>query len=60
MQGIATTLANSYPQDPRIRRAIDTVQEIYTNNFFPEMKADWRGYPDNIGHKDFARLFPLP
>ncbi len=23
---------------------------LYRQNFFPEMKADWRAYPDNIGH----------
>ena len=25
-------------------------QTIYSHTFFPEMKADWRTYPDNIGH----------
>jgi nitrate/TMAO reductase-like tetraheme cytochrome c subunit len=57
LQGIATTLANNYPQDPRIVQAIASVQRIYTNNFFPEMKADWRAYPDNIGHKDWPGCF---
>jgi nitrate/TMAO reductase-like tetraheme cytochrome c subunit len=56
-QMIATTLANAYPNEPRIRRVIDTVQQIYSINFFPEMKADWRAYPDNIGHKDFNGCF---
>jgi nitrate/TMAO reductase-like tetraheme cytochrome c subunit len=57
LQSIATTLANAYPQDPRVRPAIATVQQIYKNNFFPEMKADWRSYPDNIGHKDWPGCF---
>jgi nitrate/TMAO reductase-like tetraheme cytochrome c subunit len=57
LQTIATTLANNYPQDPRIRATIDTVQQIYKDNFFPEMKADWRAYPDNIGHKDWPGCF---
>ncbi len=57
LQGIATTLANNYPQDPRIGQAIGAVQRIYTNNFFPDMKADWRAYPDNIGHKDWPGCF---
>ena len=56
-QGIATLLAERYPDDPRIRPTIDAVQEIYTNNFFPEMKASWRQYPDNIGHKDWPGCF---
>jgi nitrate/TMAO reductase-like tetraheme cytochrome c subunit len=57
LEGIATTLAQNYPHDPRIRPAISAVQQIYTNNFFPEMKADWRSYPDNIGHKDWPGCF---
>jgi len=54
---IATALANAYPNEPRIRPVIDTVQQIYSINFFPEMKADWRSYPDNIGHKDWPGCF---
>jgi nitrate/TMAO reductase-like tetraheme cytochrome c subunit len=57
LQTIATTLANNYPQDPRISATINTVQQIYKDNFFPEMKADWRAYPDNIGHKDWPGCF---
>jgi hypothetical protein len=57
LEGIATTLAERFPKDPRIRGTIAAVQEIYTNNFFPEMKASWRDYPDNIGHKDFPGCF---
>ena len=57
LQTIATTLSVNYPNDLRIRQAIATVQQIYTNNFFPEMKADWRAYPDNIGHKDWPGCF---
>ena len=30
--------------------AVQEVQTIYSRNFFPGMKADWRAYPDNIGH----------
>ncbi|HXR07632.1 MAG TPA: NapC/NirT family cytochrome c [Candidatus Acidoferrum sp.] len=57
LQTIATTLAQQFPNDPRIRGTIAAVQQIYTNNFFPEMKASWRDYPDNIGHKDFPGCF---
>jgi len=31
----------------RVAQALDT---LYRQNFFPEMKSDWRAYPDNIGH----------
>lgn len=60
VEGIATFLAGRYPNlsnDPRVRQAISTAQDIYTNNFFPEMKAKWSVYPDNIGHKDWPGCF---
>jgi hypothetical protein len=63
LQRIATYLADSYPVDkfpkeqPVVRQAIDSIQQIYTNNFFPEMKATWQTYPDNIGHKDWPGCF---
>jgi nitrate/TMAO reductase-like tetraheme cytochrome c subunit len=56
-EGIATALAERYPKDPRIGPVIDVVQKIYEDNFFPEMKADWQVYPDNIGHKDWPGCF---
>ncbi len=33
-----------------IERAIRELQRIYSRNYFPEMKHDWRQYPDHIGH----------
>ncbi len=33
-----------------IERSAAGVVRLYRQNFFPEMKADWRAYPDNIGH----------
>jgi hypothetical protein len=57
IQGIATLLASRYPQDARIKPTIDAVQQIYSDNFFPEMKANWQAYPDNIGHKDWPGCF---
>jgi nitrate/TMAO reductase-like tetraheme cytochrome c subunit len=56
-QTIATFLSSRYPDDARIKPTIDAVQEIYRNNFFPEMKASWQAYPDNIGHKDWPGCF---
>ncbi|MBI4659828.1 MAG: NapC/NirT family cytochrome c [Verrucomicrobia bacterium] len=57
VQKIATHLANQYPGAARIGKTIETVQQIYRDNFFPEMKANWRVYPDNIGHKDWPGCF---
>ncbi len=57
---IATALSNRYPQarnDEKFKETITAVQQIYRDNFFPEMKADWRAYPDNIGHKDWPGCF---
>src|SRR5690242_19436636 len=45
LQGIATTLASRYADlrdTPRLNQAIDAVQQIYQDNFFPEMKASWK------------------
>jgi nitrate/TMAO reductase-like tetraheme cytochrome c subunit len=56
-EGIATFLSGQYPNDPRLPGAIAATQKIYQDNFFPEMKADWRTYPDDIGHKDWPGCF---
>ena len=63
VEGIATTLAQKYPADSyagcqdKVRSTITEVQRIYHDNFFPEMKASWQVYPDNIGHKDWPGCF---
>jgi nitrate/TMAO reductase-like tetraheme cytochrome c subunit len=57
VQGIATGLSDRYRGDARIKPAIDAVQQIYKDNFFPEMNASWDKYPNNIGHKDWAGCF---
>ncbi|HSH19664.1 MAG TPA: NapC/NirT family cytochrome c [Draconibacterium sp.] len=32
--------------------AIAEIQDGYANNIFPFMKADWRAYPNNLGHME--------
>jgi len=54
---IAQLLAARYPNDARIQDAIATVQQIYEDNFFPEMKASWASYPDNVGHMIWPGCF---
>jgi hypothetical protein len=56
-ESIATMLAERYPDNPHIRQVIAAVQEIYSDNFFPEMKANWSVYPDNIGHMRWPGCF---
>jgi nitrate/TMAO reductase-like tetraheme cytochrome c subunit len=63
VQSIATHLAQQYPADKfstrqdGVRKAIETVQQIYRDNFFPEMRASWDKYPDNIGHMIWSGCF---
>ncbi len=37
--------------------AIAAVQAVFATSIFPERKADWRVYPNNIGHKDWHGCF---
>lgn len=43
------------------RKAIDQmiaeVQGFYVKNYFPLMKADWKAFPNNIGHMYFLGCF---
>jgi nitrate/TMAO reductase-like tetraheme cytochrome c subunit len=57
LEKIATKLASYYPGDARARQAIAEVQRIYRQNFFPEMKANWKVYPDHIGHRNWPGCF---
>ena len=59
MEGIATYLSDYYRENwPEVvekkKGALDTmireVQDVYAHSIFPEMKADWNAYPNNIGH----------
>ncbi len=56
LQKIASYLTARYPAN-HLDLTISAVQSIYTNNFFADMKANWRNYPDNIGHKDWPGCF---
>jgi nitrate/TMAO reductase-like tetraheme cytochrome c subunit len=57
LQKIATGLRAKYPNTPGVDELVGEVQSIYRQNLFPEMKADWRAYPENIGHKDWPGCF---
>jgi nitrate/TMAO reductase-like tetraheme cytochrome c subunit len=57
VQQIAQFLQAKYPDEPRIGPTIAAAQQIFKQNFFPEMKADWRAYPNNIGHKEWPGCF---
>lgn len=54
---IAKVMMTKYPNEPRITDAIASLQQIYSDNFFPEMKANWSSYPDNVGHMIWPGCF---
>ncbi len=57
LEKISATLAAKYPASPKRDALVGEARRIFQRNFFPEMKADWRAYPDHIGHKDWAGCF---
>lgn len=56
-QKIEESLRAEYPDDKRVDSLITETKAIYKQNFFPEMKADWRAHPNFIGHKDSNGCF---
>ncbi|MEX0330480.1 MAG: cytochrome c3 family protein [Puniceicoccaceae bacterium] len=50
-------LLAEYEEEPDVETTIEEVQRIYTENFFPKMKADWSAYPNHIGHKNWPGCF---
>jgi nitrate/TMAO reductase-like tetraheme cytochrome c subunit len=40
-----------------LTRSIQKVKDIYSETVFPEMKANWSAYPNNIGHRDSPGCF---
>ncbi|MGC9452252.1 MAG: cytochrome c3 family protein [Oceanipulchritudo sp.] len=54
---IRASLLKTYAGQPRLEETITEVQRIYSENFFPLMKADWSVYPNNIGHKNWGGCF---
>ena len=59
LAGIDSSMKHSLRRENEeaVNSAIESVQSIYASTVFPEMKADWRSYPDHIGHKDTFGCF---
>lgn len=59
-QKIADFIRSKYT-DPAVAAevpgAVTAVQQVFAASIFPERKADWRVYPNNIGHKDWPGCF---
>lgn len=41
-------VAKSKPEE--IKKSIENINRIYLRNYFPEMKVNWKHYPNNLGH----------
>lgn len=46
---------NNYPEiadtkQASIEQAVNSLNKIYLRNYFPYMKANWKNYPNHIGH----------
>ncbi len=54
---IADFLKSKYPDAKNLEGTIAEAQRIYAESIFPERQADWRIYPNNIGHKDWLGCF---
>ena len=57
LEKIASTLRSQYRAYAKIDSLVATAQDLYRQNFFPEMRADWRAYPDHSSHKNWAGCF---
>jgi len=40
-----------------IERAVEEIQKVYVRNYFPEMKVNWKGFVNNIGHLYYPGCF---
>jgi hypothetical protein len=40
-----------------IERTVDEVRKIYSRNYFPAMRVNWKSFPDNIGHLYYPGCF---
>jgi hypothetical protein len=54
--------AQEYPElaasdGQRIGRAVEELRKIYSRNYFPEMRVDWKKFNDNIGHMYYPGCF---
>jgi len=62
MNGLMDFYNTNYPevasqQSELIYQAIETLQDIYGQNVFPEQEIDWDSHPDNLGHKNDPGCF---
>ncbi|MCB1122004.1 MAG: NapC/NirT family cytochrome c [Verrucomicrobiae bacterium] len=56
-KAIEEGMTDYYEDEESLPQVIAEVKRIYSQSFFPEMKASWKDYPENIGHKDWPGCF---
>jgi nitrate/TMAO reductase-like tetraheme cytochrome c subunit len=61
-QAIVDYYQTNFPQIARtkqdtIARVVLEVQKIFSRNYFPEMRVNWKKFPDNIGHMYYPGCF---
>jgi uncharacterized membrane protein YidH (DUF202 family) len=47
----------SQSKKAEIERAVAETQKIYSRSYFPEMRVNWKKYPDNLGHMYYLGCF---
>ena len=57
LKKIDESLRKTFAGNSKADAIVTEAQSIYKNNFFPEMKADWRSYPDHLSHKEWDGCF---
>jgi hypothetical protein len=57
LKEIAGRLKTLYAGKPQVDSLVSVAEELFKKNFFPEMKADWRAYPNHLNHKEWAGCF---
>jgi len=57
LQKIDAALRGTYKGVPTLDEMVAETQSIFSRSFFPEMKVDWKAYPDHSGHKNSDGCF---
>ena len=53
----ATYPAVASAKKTQIAQMVSELQRVYGRNYFPSMRANWKAFPDNIGHMYFLGCF---
>lgn len=57
LESLSAELTEAYGDHPAFPGLVEETQTLFQRNFFPEMKARWDAYPDNIGHMNWLGCF---